>query len=337
MSIDTLNKDPRKEASRWAERLMDSDLTAAERHEFQRWLMADDLHQREFRAHLSILNLARDLPRDGIDDLVSLAIQDADERPPRRKAWMWGLAASLMLSLSVASWFAYQYRGPSTTYVTVAGMTRDIRLPDGSVVHLNSQTELRWIGRSGERKVALLRGEALFEVKHDPTKPFTVAVDSSEVRVLGTRFNVHRRASAEVVVTVLEGIVQVSQAQARGSARPAWTRTLNANEQLVYNGSGLVRDIYVATGANAAKWREGILEFDDEPLANIVEDLGRYTDRDILIRDPRLGHVRMGGQLSGRDVKGSLDRIAKLAPVTVQESGNTFILDYRQEPTKETH
>ncbi len=336
MATVTVDNEVRKQAARWAERLMDSELTASEREEFQRWLMADESHQREFRAHNLILNLACDLPDETRDELLVLAMEGTQPRGPRRPVWMTGLAASLLLAVGLVGWFVYRYEAPSTAHVTAAGMTRDVALPDGSIAHLNTRTDLRWIARSDERRVELLEGEALFDVRHDPAKPFTVVLDASEIRVLGTRFNVRRRQSAEVVVTVLEGTVAVSQGRTSGSTQPAWTRELHANEQIVYGATGLVRDVHAAAGANAARWREGILEFEDEPLSNIVADLGRYTDRQILVRDPRLAQLRLGGQLNVSDsIENSLRLLERLAPVAAHQSGDTFVLDYRQDTVED--
>lgn len=335
MTTDTAIDQARKEATRWAERLIDSELTAAEREEFQRWLMADESHQREFRAHGLILNLARDLPDETRAELLILATESAPP-PQQRKVWIAGLAASALLTLGLAGWFVYQQQAASAPHVTVAGMTRDVTFPDESVAHLNTRTALRWIGRADERRVALLEGEALFEVRHDPARPFTVVVDTSEIRVLGTRFNVRRRQSAEVVLTVLEGTVAVSQQRSSGSTQPAWTRKLSANEQIVYSTASLLRDVHPATGANAARWREGILEFEDEPLSNIVADLGRYTDRRIVVRDPGLAQLRLGGQLNVHgSIKNALGLLEKLAPVAAHQSGDTFVLDYRHAPAEE--
>jgi transmembrane sensor len=266
-----------------------------------------------------------------------MAMEDIERERTRTKAWLPALAASVAIcAVGIAGWFGYRYATASTDYVTTAGATRDVTLPDGSVAHLNSRTDLRWVGRSGERRVVLLEGEAFFEVTHDPSRPFSVILDHSQIRVVGTRFNVRRRENQEVVVTVLEGTVQVLPESVSGSAQPVWMRTLHANEQLVYNNTGLIRDVYSADRANAAKWRQGILEFEDEPLSNIVEDLGRYTDRHIVVRDPRLAQLHLGGQLNvHNDVKASLGLLGKLAPLEVHESGNTFVLNYRQEPTKE--
>jgi len=336
MTTGTADNEVRKQAAHWAERLMQDDLAAVEREEFQRWLMASEQHQREFRAHTLIANLACDLPNESRDELLELAIKDTSERSLPRKAWITGLAASVLLAVAVAGWFVY--RSDASTHVTTAGMTRDVALPDGSMAYLNTRTDLRWIGRADERRVALLEGEALFEVRHDATKPFTVVLDASEIRVLGTRFNVRRRENAEIVVTVLEGSVSIAQGAASGSAQEPWSRTLRADEQIVYGAAGLIRDVHSAAGANAARWREGILEFEDEPLANIVADLGRYTDLKIQVRDPRVAQLRLGGQLNVHDrIEDSLGLLEKLAPVATHRSGDTFVLDFRQGTAEETH
>jgi transmembrane sensor len=315
----------RDAAAHWAERLLDGDLNEGERGALQRWLTTHERHEREFRAHTFILNLARDLPEEVRDVLSAL---DAGQ-PRRRFAWITGLAASVLLIVGAAVWLTYQQHSRAMR-ITTAHSARDVELPDGSTAHMNTRTDLRWIAREDERRVELREGEALFDVKRDSAKPFTVVLDTSEIRVVGTQFNVRRRENAEVIVTVLDGTVRVTQKSA--SADSEWTRELHGNEQIVYSPTGLIRDIQSADGANAARWREGILEFEDEPLSNIVADLGRYMERQIIVRDPRVAALRLGGQLNVRDdIRDSLGLLEKLAPVTAHQQGDAFVLDYRQE------
>ena len=336
MTSQTASHQVREAAARWAERL-EHDLTHAEREGFHRWLMADESHQREFRAHTAIVNMSRDLPEATREELSALTSGASPlQRSGKRRVWTLGLAASALLALGLTGWFVARDSAASTHYITLAGTTRNVALPDGSIAHLNTRTDLRWIRRANERHLELLAGEALFEVRHDPAKPFTVMLDGSEIRVLGTRFNVRRRQNAQIVVTVLEGTVAIDS-RASGSARSAWTRRLEANEQIVYSPAGLVRDVHPAAAANAARWREGVLEFEDEPLSNIVEDLGRYTDRRIVVRDARVAQLRLGGQLNVHDkIENSLALLEKLAPVAAHQSGDSFVLDYRAEPFKES-
>jgi len=241
---------------------------------------------------------------------------------------MSALAAALLVSLAAGGWL-FLNRGQliSQTYATHTGETRTITFEDGSVAYLNTRTRLEWIGTLSDRRVALLEGEALFDVVHDPENPFHVVLDNSEIRVLGTRFNVYRKADGETSVTVLEGTVDVHEHGTSG--KPAWQRRLSANQQIVYRPLGLLRDVRETPGSNAVKWREGILEIQDEPLPQVLEELTRYTDYRIVIRDPILNQFRVVGVLSVRDVRGALARLQKLAPVTVTEADGTFTLAYQ--------
>src|SRR2546429_8869198 len=89
------------------------------------------------------------------------------------------------------------------SYATATGEVRHITLPDGSIVYLNTQTRLRWTGTQHDRRVSLESGEAFFDVVPDPLRPFRIALARSEIRVLGTRFDVYRKSSGKVLVTVL--------------------------------------------------------------------------------------------------------------------------------------
>jgi ferric-dicitrate binding protein FerR (iron transport regulator) len=70
----------------------------------------------------------------------------------------------------------------------------------------------------------------------------------------------------------------------------------------------------------------------DEPLSSVIADLGRYTEQQIVVRDPRVAELRLGGQLDVRDdIRKSLGLLEKLAPVTARQQGEAFVLDYRQD------
>jgi len=331
MSSDPLSLEVviREQAARWAARLNDSDLSNAEREELQQWLLADVRHANEFRAHNAILALARDLPAD-LKARVSAFAPSNGREPARRWMWPSALAAALLLALVTGGWFVLRPSLLSQSYATQTGQTRTITFKDGSVAYLNTRTQLKWLGGHNDRRVALLEGEALFDVVHDPAHPFSVVLDNSEIRVLGTRFNVYRKKDGETVVTVLEGAVDVRE-RGKSNARPAWQRRLSANQQITYRPLGLLDDVHETAAEKAVKWREGVLEIQDKPIAEVLDELTRYTDQRIVIRDPRIAEFRVGGALSVRDVRIALARLQKLAPLDVEESGGTFTLDYRNE------
>jgi transmembrane sensor len=170
----------------------------------------------------------------------------------------------------------------------------------------------------------------LFDVARDDKRPFRVVLDNSVITVVGTRFNVYRKKSAEVVVTVFEGKVTVNEAPKKG-VRREWRRDLKANEQLVYKPQGLLRDVQSAVdqSQNLLGWRKGVVEFTDMPLPEALDELSRYTDQPIVIRDPRLAELRVGGTFNIRNIKDALLRLEILAPVRVSQSGEGYALEYR--------
>jgi transmembrane sensor len=206
---------------------------------------------------------------------------------------------------------------------------RTVQFNEGSVAYLNTRTEVRWLGSDENRRVELVNGEALFDVVHDENRPFSVLLEGSEIRVLGTRFNVYRKDGGDVVVTVLEGTVEV-RGFGQGASRPEWVRRVKANEQIQYRSIGLVSEPHETDPLVAVKWRSGLLQIPDGAmLPQVLDELTRYTDKRILIRDPRLATVNVGGVFSTRNVREALQRLQTVAPIEVHESEDLYTLDVR--------
>lgn len=339
MSTDVTSlTDIREIAVRWAMRL-EGEIGDAVREEFHRWLLSDVRHEEEYRAAVSLTVALGDIPRSAADALIAApAVAVASLAPPapaaprqRLQNRSWWLAAAASVVVAVVAAAVYLPRSPlmAESFATQTGEMRTVTFDDGSVVYMNTRTRLEWIGNLTQRRVALLEGEALFDVAHDETRPFHVVLDNSEIQVRGTRFNVYRKKSGDVVVTVLEGTVDVEEL-GQASARPAWKRELHAGESIVYRPIGLIRDVHPTNALNAVKWRDGVLQLANEPLEEVLDELTRYTDRRIVIRDPRIAKMPIGGALPTRDVREALRRIQDLEPtIIVTEQGGQFTLSHR--------
>src|SRR5690606_14686343 len=97
-------------------------------------------------------------------------------------------------------------------YSTGIGEQRTVKLADGSIVHLNTDSSLRVEYSPATREVHLVEGEALFVVAKEPARPFRVEAGQTTVQALGTQFNVYRRAGG-IEVSVIEGAVRVADKQ----------------------------------------------------------------------------------------------------------------------------
>jgi transmembrane sensor len=328
----------RARAAAWHTRLSRG-LSETERRGFEGWI-AKPGNAREFHAQRAILDVMTELKGDPrTDALASVSEPPSGSSLPGRHRWLaaapvWtsGVAAAVLLA-PAAGWWALRSEGyVPQTYRTATGQMRDVVLPDGSVVGLNTQTELEWVGSPDDRRVRLIHGEAYFQVVHDPSRPFRIFLAHSEVQVLGTRFDVYQMASGDVRVSVVSGIVAVEGLENGSGAAPSWSRRLGSGQQIEYSPVGLVADVHSIAAQKVIRWREGMLETPGEPLSDFVSDLSRYTTERIVIADPRAATQKVGGAFNIRDIDGTLDRLARIAPITVKHENGEVILGYRPEP-----
>jgi transmembrane sensor len=218
-----------------------------------------------------------------------------------------------------------QFAQPVVTVVETAfGENRDVQLGDGSIVSAGAQSVL-WATLSGDsREVTLERGEAFFRVAKDPARPFLVKIGATTVAAVGTAFNV-RRAGERIVVGVSQGIVKVdarvTTAQSAARAQPERTviRTarLSVGQQLSFDATDGSASIQTVDVIGIAAWREGLLQYRDEPLRSVIADLTRYSAHGIVIANPQIADLRITGTVFANDVDSWLQSLETALPVRV--------------------
>jgi transmembrane sensor len=318
----------RTRAAAWHVRLARG-LTDTERRGFERWI-ARPVNAREFHAQRAILDVVTELKGRPCAEVLA-SIEDAEAKPAQPLSWALsaGFTAALVLTVAVG-WLTLRSAGYlPQTYRTATGQVRDIVLPDGSLVGLNTQTELEWVGGPHDRRVRLIRGEAYFQVVHDARRPFRILLAHSQVQVLGTRFDVYQMANGDVRVSVLSGVVAVEALDSGPGAPPSWSRRLTSGQQIEYSPVGLLADVHSIVAPKVIRWRQGMIESAGEPLSDFISDLSRYTAERIVIADPRAANQKVGGAFSVRNIDDTLDRLTRIAPVTVTREPGEVILGYR--------
>lgn len=151
-----------------------------------------------------------------------------------------------------------------------------ITLADGSQVWLNAASSLRFpVYFTDHKREVYLSGEACFEVKADPSRPFIVHVNGIAVQAVGTLFNVKSYPEeSHTVATLIHGVVHAQL--------PAATQTLSPRQQLLYyDKSGRWR-VQVANIETALAWKEGKFAFEKESIASIMREIGRWYNKEIV-------------------------------------------------------
>jgi ferric-dicitrate binding protein FerR (iron transport regulator) len=160
-------------------------------------------------------------------------------------------------------------------------------LPDGSHVWLNAASSLRLpldFAAGGERRVEL-KGEAYFEISHDPKRLFTVVSGNQTLQVLGTHFNVSAYTDeAGITTSLLQGKVRLLAGERRAILMPGH------QAQFIPGAEGKP-DKMTVTEVNtedAVAWKNGYFHFDDERLEDVMRSVARWYDVEVVFEDERL-------------------------------------------------
>jgi transmembrane sensor len=304
------------EAAAWVARFDAGEVSAKDQAAFQEWLSRSALHREaisdygklwsEFDA-LGLLIDTDEAPRE------TSAREDRPVLLQRARPWLAACAAALIAAAGggvflhskpqeiakVQNHRVTRQSLPPTrvSYETPVGGQRRITLADGSSVILNTNSLLDVNFSDKVRDVHLRRGEAYFEVVHDKARPFTVYANDYVVRDIGTAFDVHLSKTGLVEVGVTKGSVEVTPANGRHvSSSVKSLGVLDAGQRIVL-GEKIERPQIVSSADMGRKlaWRQGELIYTGQPLAEVLADIGRYSEIKIELADPSLANLPVGG------------------------------------------
>lgn len=293
-------------AAGWVARLASPDATDRDRNAFAAWCAADPAHE---AAYAELDALWRKLGR----------VPDPRHRRPPTKA-LTGVAVALVLTTALAFQLGLVDWLRADLWSGVGDIVH-ATLADGSRIDLNTDTAVALHFGATERGVALLRGEAFFEVVSDPQRPFVVRGNGLSVRAVGTRFFVRADGAGGetggVEMGVVEGSVDVATSgrPVRVSAGEAVRRTEGAS--LAVTGADLAR---------TTAWREGRLRFSGERLSVVLAELDRYRHGRIVLLDAAAGERRVTGAFDPRDTDEALDSIAATMGVGITRLSPFLVL-----------
>jgi transmembrane sensor len=352
------------EASSWFIECRAGDLDEAGRLELDTWLRRSPEHLRAYLEIAAIWNEGPALDPLGKWDAATLIAQAAEDPDnvvalreftsdnkaqtssdpatvphessqerrfiPRRGKLAFALAASLAGVLA-ATWLWSQM--VSSVYTTGMGEQRFLKLADSSTVELNAKSRVRVHFTRDERAVDILAGEALFNVTKDSARPFVVEVGGMRVSVVGTQFDVYKKAHA-TVVTVVEGRVSVvtpapvvpskdiEGAKDRGDAsRSSTPMSVSAGGQLTIT-SNLATLVEHTNVAAVTAWTQRRILFDSATLVEVAEEFNRYNSRQLIIDTPERLQFHISGTFSSTDPESFVRFLRERPDVRVIETAS---------------
>ncbi len=197
-----------------------------------------------------------------------------------------------------------------------------LRLPDGSVVVLNAESRLRFpLNFSGEKREVFLNGEACFEVAKDSLRPFIVHTTKTDVRVLGTLFNVSAYPEeGQTEITLVNGAVQVDAGELQEKLRP--------DQQLILDNQTLRARVRNVDARTYIAWTDGLFRFDAMSLEQLMLRLSRWFDISYEFKDEALKNVRFTGGFRKYDnINHIIKMIGEITNVSFNIVDNKVIID----------
>lgn len=197
------------------------------------------------------------------------------------------------------------------TLLVPRGGVYNLSLADGTRVWLNSESSLSYpVSFNGNTRKVVLKGEAYFEVAKNPEKPFLVSTAFTDIKVLGTKFNVNAYAEDSYnAVTLAEGEVKLSGIETSSSNAPIF---LKPGEQATLDKNTNQFEVTHVNTAIALAWKDGKFYFEKAPLDQILTRMARWYDFDFSFKDSALHKTRFTGVIDKNKTLTELLDVIKL-------------------------
>lgn len=215
------------------------------------------------------------------------------------------------------------HRAAAVSYNTLStpkGRLFHLVLPDGSDVWLNAASAVTYpTSFSGKERTVTLKGEAYFDIRPDAKKPFSVKLtDNTEVKVLGTAFNINAYENEHVIATTLiNGSVQINAGNNSSTLKPGYQASV------AHTTPGI--QVSRADTSQVLAWKNGIFNFEDADIQAVMKQLERWYDIDVQYENGIPG-IKFGGKMDRNLSLSNIIRMLEISDVHCRLEGKKLII-----------
>lgn len=302
------------QAAEWLTTLMSGEATSAEKQAWASWRASHPDHERAWTHIERVSGGLHELDAQASRKALSLRATSTISRRKSLQLLAW------MATIGITGWFGARseyapdmVRGALADLSTGVGESRELTLPDGSGVHLNSASAVNVRFTGTQRMLQLLQGEVFIATAREPGapyRPFVVETLHGRAEALGTRYSV-RQTGDKTMVAVEEGAVRLAPRQGQ-----------NQDKLIIHAGQGSSMTARHTLPAHAVTpdiwaWRQGLLLADDMPLRDFLHELSRYR-HGLLGCDDAIAGLRISGVFPLADLDAVLLSLPDSLPVDVR-------------------
>lgn len=328
------------EAASWLAQLCGGELSASDKLAFAEWMSRSPRHRQEIRELEALWG--------GVDDLLDELLIPEEKVSLTKVLAAWLQVRPFQFSGGLVTvcgafvlLFLFVFTGAGSleeytdtfTYTAERGSKRSLTLSDGSIMHLSSGSIAEVVYTNRERRIRLFRGEAVFDVTRDVARPFRVYVGKKRVEAVGTSF-LTRLVGDELELVVTEGRVRLDALSFENAltADQAVNSSENYQKVFVNEGSRVVSSdmqniIEVDKDAIAryTAWMQGKHIFEGDALKHIASEISRHSTKTIVISDPELRTMKMGGVFETGQVDVFLSALEASLDVNIEYADDGLI------------
>jgi len=331
-----------EEAVDWLILLRGGNLSETQTHAFSDWLSQDVQHVHAFAKAEDFFNdMVKYARMPYPADNETTPVDNKPSQPvaalPRQTSRRW---LALPLALAAAWLFAVGLVLPSqanfldillSDYHTKPGELRDIQLADSSHLLLNTNTAVSVDYQPTNRLITLHHGQARFTVAKDAQRPFEVKSDKLIVRALGTVFDIYKKTSDNISVTVQEHAVTVRIQDDSSKAKQGNITQIKvqAGQQLTYEGDGRLPQPATVNLAQVSAWQQRRLFINDLPLGELIAELDRYRYGRIYLANTQLKNLHVTGVFPLDDPDDALASVLKVLALQETRLGQWWVVWHR--------
>jgi len=323
------------EAREWFTLMQSGSVSEAERAQCNAWLQANSAHAQAYRHYEIIWQDLGDLKNtaeypalqksvknsfaDKFHRAIGSVISGLKNLSPQSQ---FGLALASIALVCVVIVVRPAEKISVEEFATTTGEVKQLTLADGSQVTLGAKSQMKAWATKAERHVELVSGQAFFKVTKNPERPFLVDAGETNVRVVGTQFDV-RRGLDRTRVAVLEGIVKVSTTTKTAASTPV---VLTAGQQVTRMNDGHFEAVNPISVSELESWRNGRLIYLRASLADVVADANRYFNGTISLGSKSLADLKVTAAVSTNQMDSLTDMLSKSLPVELRKDAHNNIV-----------
>ena len=230
--------------------------------------------------------------------------------------------AAVVLLVVVGSLTLNQFMTSEIQMATLSSLeeTSTGYLPDSSMIALNKNSSIEYpTSFTDKTRTVKLKGEAYFDVQHNPEKPFIITAGEAEIKVLGTSFTVSAYDNENITVAVETGKVSLSYLDQEIILTPGMVGKYQPSNKKVVEEKNPAPDI--------TYWRDRKLKFKGTSLQDVVEALNKTYQANITFENPALGQCNLSATFEGEDLDTVLDLVSTALNLSVDKQENQIILN----------